>query len=628
MGCCEGRGEDAKKQPTMDKAKLVKKVPKEIDIEDINSEASDNENPQINPQIVNQDENTVQNGRERYKNKAKQEKRKEIEANGIGNSGKNENGGSNKLKSEEIQLIKIEENKELEKENPIQNEVVIKIDTSKIIQSDYSPQLSSNNHTSPLSKIELIEIFQNLDKGYYKNPENKKLITPELIIRLIASLKDRDSEIIELALKDLLGLLKLPISYDSGEVLYEDDALYQINCLLHDMDEMLRFLASKLVREMLKQKSLEVDMIKRYQKGAIIAALVQANPNFTSPKYLKSNLHTLFHFVYDSDHEIIVSNQEILFFNNMIHLLNQTQLKIPKLSTHPDWNLYDLKIMKLIEDLKNDAKIDLNERKSLISPRQSYSSFSSETDTIFPLNIYKYSLEDLIAELNTPRRIKSTLLNETWAEAPTTVGSLSAARMAELFADKILDDPKTISLIIQTNAIEKLRENLKSRLRDKRESAMICLLHMVQPQYPELCDLFMNDEGLALAFTFLQDNKEGMRAAAVDILRGYYFNRPEAIERIRKCGLDFVGEIISVLTGLNSPSNVSVVLLNIRDMFVNEEGETNREVLNLWKNKGLNEALEKIDIEKLKLDAEYPMYGNQIIDSINTMKEELLSEDS
>mmetsp|Transcript_32921 Transcript_32921/g.32593 ORF Transcript_32921/g.32593 Transcript_32921/m.32593 type:complete len:383 (+) Transcript_32921:776-1924(+) len=372
---------------------------------------------------------------------------------------------------------------------------------------------------------------------------------------------------------------------------------------------------------MLKDKIYEMEMIKNYQKGAIINSIIQANPGFTQPKYLKSNLHTLNHFLYDADHNIIFSNQELLFFNNMIHLLTQTQLKFNEMSKNKDWDLYSQKILKLIEDLKNDAKLDLVERKSLGSPR--LSSYSSETDTVFASNISKYTLEELIAELNTPRRIKAILLNDTWAEAPTTVGSLSAARMAELFADKILDNPEVTSLVIRTNAVGKLRENLKSRQRDKRESSLICLSHMIQPEYPDLCDEFMSDEGLALIYTFMEDNKEGMRVTSIDMLRGYYFNRPLAIQRVVKSGLDFTGRMISVLLGVSTPSNVNAMLMNIRDMFVNEEGDIDEDILALWKNEGLLYALSQIDIERLKAHPEFIEYEQQIYDYLNTMREEL-----
>lgn len=228
--------------------------------------------------------------------------------------------------------------------------------------------------------------------------------------------------------------------------------------------------------------------------------------------------------------------------------------------------------------------------------------------------------------MNSNKRIKAVLLNDTWAESPNSIGSLSAARMAEMYADKALDNPDVLEIVHRNDAVGKLRENLKSNHKDKRESAIICLSHMIQPEYPELCDQFMTDEGLALIFTLMQDNKEGMRISAVDILRGYYFNRPAAIHRVINSGLEFIRTMIKVLLGFTTPSYVNGMLMNIRDMFVNEAGEIDIETADIWKNDGLLYALTQIDFEKLKSGPEYSDYEQQINEYIETIKEELEGE--
>lgn len=192
-----------------------------------------------------------------------------------------------------------------------------------------------------------------------------------------------DDALIESAFESLIDMLKLPMPYFLLSKLYAHENLKSLNGFLNHPKEKCRFLASKLIRNMFLDKPFEMETIKSYNNGEIITSLVNLTPNFTNPRYLKSNLQTLHIFLTDNKDTINSLNQDILNLNNLSRILTLTQLvisiqKIGEMSKHEDWGSCNSKILSSIDSINKDLKINFIPRNSTDSGRLSITSSEAE----------------------------------------------------------------------------------------------------------------------------------------------------------------------------------------------------------------------------------------------------------
>ena len=402
--------------------------------------------------------------------------------------------------------------------------------------------------------------------------------------------------------------------YAAFKKTFETKGLQLLQETLCCQEEDLRGQATQMLEKIFAEKPNEMVMVRNYNDSEIINLLVSNTTSYSKTHNLVTQLKAIERFMYDTREELILENYFILQDFDLMKQLTLLELKVNSQESKP--------IAHLLARLRQSMVLDLSDKRfSVGSSCSSRSSFDSEK---FLANINKFTLEELIKELNSNKRIRTVLVNDTWAESPSTVGSMAAAKISELFFNDLLLVPEKRKLVHELNCVGKLKKNLKNSKLDVRESSIICLSHLIQPEYPEFCTQMFDEEGFNIAFTLMHEPKEAMKKTVSDLLRGFTYNSPENTTKLLECNFDITKRLVENINEMHSISFLVELLMNIRDMYLDEQEQANIDVMDELFEDGLMKAITQIDTDSFQKEPNFKQEEEQLLEVVEAINQDFI----
>jgi hypothetical protein len=310
------------------------------------------------------------------------------------------------------------------------------------------------------------------------------------------------------------------------------------------------------------------------------------------------------------------------------------------------FNKYELKpiLEKLIEDLNRITGISEKNRDKAYERAESLHSMlalqimrndSSEPQLMdisigeeaehFQNHIDEFGIDVLVENLNSNDKIRSNVLNKTWASNPSTVGALAAARLSEMFANEILQNHELKQELTESSCVASLTKNLASQYQDMREASAIALSHLIQPEEAEFKKQFLKSDGLAQSIKHLRDPVEGMRHTISEIVRNTYAEDEEAISMVFKYKSGaIVKAMLKTASEFSDPEYFLYHLASIRDLYLNSSQEIVLEYIEGLKSLGLDHTLNIVEskLKGLSTHNKFYIFSNQLKELISIMQEE------
>lgn len=224
-------------------------------------------------------------------------------------------------------------------------------------------------------------------------------------------------------------------------------------------------------------------------------------------------------------------------------------------------------------------------------------------DSLENIDPSTYSLENLIELACDLSEGTCEVPVPTWVARPCTRGSAVCLILWERLRKGL--SPATISSINQGRLIEKLRLNLLSLSADLRDSSLLCLSCVLARGFPEFCDEFMVNEGMASLYLLLQVRSEGVKYTAFSILHGFYAGRYESIMRILCSSVNFAKLLINIIPTLGSPQILVAALAKLRELYITEGEDIHTTALEILQKNDLIGVLKHSNFKDFKSSEEY-----------------------
>jgi hypothetical protein len=404
-------------------------------------------------------------------------------------------------------------------------------------------------------------------------------------------------------------------------MIVNEQTFMRIGLRLKDPVEKMRGIMSNIMRGLYVDRPEVMRSIRIYPNLNIVETMISILPLFRNIELCIKHLRNLKDFISLSSGEIIKENVEA-------------------------FNKYELKpiLEKLIEDLNRITGISEKNRDKAYERAESLHSMlalqimrndSSEPQLMdisigeeaehFQNHIDEFGIDVLVENLNSNDKIRSNVLNKTWASNPSTVGALAAARLSEMFANEILQNHELKQELTESSCVASLTKNLASQYQDMREASAIALSHLIQPEEAEFKKQFLKSDGLAQSIKHLRDPVEGMRHTISEIVRNTYAEDEEAISMVFKYKSGaIVKAMLKTASEFSDPEYFLYHLASIRDLYLNSSQEIVLEYIEGLKSLGLDHTLNIVEskLKGLSTHNKFYIFSNQLKELISIMQEE------
>jgi hypothetical protein len=204
------------------------------------------------------------------------------------------------------------------------------------------------------------------------------------------------------------------------------------------------------------------------------------------------------------------------------------------------------------------------------------------------------SLRTLINYLPSDRPLRANLKEDkTWFARPTCVGALAAAKITERLGKSALSD-EDIAEILKEKGIEKLVDNLANPKRDKYDTAVIALSHLVSPQTPEFKAPLLSDRAKAVWVRLLLDSREEMCIAVSKILHSVFLNSKNCKNSLLNYDRNVILHNLIILR-LKDPVNMAMHLKHLRAFYLDED-RPNAQYVNIMRDLGTSEIVREVSL--------------------------------
>jgi hypothetical protein len=418
-----------------------------------------------------------------------------------------------------------------------------------------------------------------------------------------------------------LEILTKPKYREFSAMIANEQTFMRIGLRLKDPVEKMRGIMSNIMRGLYVDRPEVMRSIRIYPNLDVVETMISILPLFRNIELCIKHLRNLKDFISLSSGEIIKENVEA--FNKyglkpMLEKLIEDLNRITGISERNRDKAYEraesLHSMLALQIMRNDSS----------EPQLMDISIGEEAEH-FQNHIDEFGIDVLVENLNSNEKIRSNVLNKTWASSPSTVGALAAARLSEMFANEILQNKELKQELIESSCVASLTKNLASHFQDVREASAIALSHLIQPEETEFKKQFLNFDGLAQSIKLLLDPVEGMRHTISEIVRNTYAEDEETISMIFKYKSSaIVKAMLKTAPEFSDPEYFLYHLASIRDLYLNSSQEIVLEYIEGLKRLGLGRTLNLVEskLKSLSTHTKFYIFSNQLKELISIMQEE------